>query len=896
MAGCLAVVRASADPFVGFLYPAGVQAGKTVRVLVGGQGLDGVDRGWASGEGVRVVKVEHVPRTANVLGEGQREWLGKWLRNLEDGVKARPPLPKDEVLRSWSRNPWWETLDKLDPLSLSIVARNYYSPRPDPLQAAPAIAERLILTVTADATAKPGLRSLLLHSGSGAGAPHPFFVSVEPRVAEPLYEAPPRDGKRKLRAEPSASPTPVVLDGQIRPGETDVFRLALAGGTRLQCLLTGRELVPYLGDAVPGFFNPVLRLTDEEGHELAFADDFLFLPDPVLVCDIPKTGTYRLEVRDNLYRGRDDFVYAVSCFADGRPLPTPQERAFVCRPGPAAYGSREECVPCPGAKVSFDFEVEKPGTWVFDLFARRIGSPLDGVLRLYGPMTGWLWKDGPLLATWDDVTNKLYVGSVPQAECDPSGTWEFAEPGDYRLVVEDRVDGGGEAYGFVLDIAPCEPDFEIYALKSSLVFRPGRDVKARFTVKIVRRNGFEGAITVMGNDVLTVERGAVSAREEQAEIVVRLTHPERRGVTMTRLTAVAERGDRSLMTHPVVPGNEVEQAFAYTHVLPASDLFVIAREPPVASKEPPTWTDMPYDGFLPRRVIYPSVDVSAFKTDFVVGMDAAATTDVSIVKAPADAADAVLAAKFASSAAHARKRDRGVFAAEPKGAGGESAAARSVLAGCGGMVTANLDYAEGDERRVRIFARALGLPHDNDVLLYVPSAKGNPLSGSVGAAARRLRDGGFSFDFASDRTLAAALRSRNYRAVYVPKTRTPMAAVTRKLLDEAAKGQGQTVVSEGASAKEDAKRLAKAARAERFPKGLRFARFGRQWGEGWYFVHNPTAAKVSGEVNFKMRGKVRSAYGMDVRTGKVEPLPTGKKGGFVLSLESGGSAWIRVTH
>ena len=871
-----------------------MQAGTKVRVVVGGQGLGGDIFGWVSGEGVSIVGIERVPNFTRAPGDGQRVWLEKWLRDLEDGVTAMPTLPKDETLRNWPRNRWWESLDKLDALSLAMVKRDHFLPRPDPLQAAPAIAERLILTVVTEANAAPGLRQLILYNNNAASAPQPFFVTKEPHVLEPLYEAPPRKGKRPPARSPVVVRTPVVLDGQVLPGETDVFRLALNGGDRLTCLLTGRELVPYLGDAVPGFFNPVLRLTDADGRELAFADDYHYLPDPILTCEIEKTGMYLLEVRDNLYRGRDDFVYSVTCLTGDCKLPTPQERAFLCRPRPEARGERSEEIPSRGGSVSFDFEVEKPGRMEFELFARRLGSPLDGVLRLYGPLTGLFRREGPLLATWDDVTNGLYVGSVPQAECDPVGSWDFKEPGDYRIAVTDRVGGGGVNYDFTLDIRSPEPDFEIYAVKPSLVVRPWKDAKTRFKVKVVRRNGLDGAIMVQGNEDFQVVEGTVPAGTNEMEVVLQPTRRDWTGMKRTRFVAVAETASGKSVRHPVGPGVEVEQAFAYTHVLPTTDFFMFMMPSYARPKDPPEWIDMPYDSFLPRRVIHPSADQTPFKTDYRAALDALAKVDVSLTKLPGDAGDGVLAVKFASSAAYARKRHRGVFAVTEKPVRPVEAA-RAVLAGCTGAVRPTLEFADLGENVVRTLARAMALPPDNDVLLYVPNGPGNPLSGPLGAAARRLRDNGWCFDYVTDQTLTNAPLGNVYRTVYVPLTQTPLPDGTRQLLDMAAQRRGCVVIFAKATAKGENKQLAKKARREQLPKGLRFARYGRMGGEGWYFVHNPTAAPVSGEARFNVRGGAKVAYLMDVKSGAVRPLSKASSGKFALALDAGASAWIRVT-
>lgn len=883
-----------ADPYVGYCYPAGAGTGCKVRVVVGGQGLGRVKRGWVSGEGVEIVAVEHVPGFTRAPGDGQRAWLGAWLRRLEDGVATMPELPKDETLRTWPRNRWWERLDKLDALSRSIVARDHYEPRPDPLQAAPALSERLILDVAVGEGATPGLRQLILFDENGASFPHPFFVTSEPHEAEPLYEAPPRKGRPRVPRAVAPLCPPVVLDGQILPGETDVFRLSLTGGTQLACLLTGRELTPYLGDAVPGFFNPVLRLTDENGKELAFADDYSFLPDPALTCRIERTGVYRLEVRDNLYRGRDDFVYSVVCTDDGGRLPTPQERAFVCQVKPSVRGDRSEVIPCPGARVSFDFEVEEPGDWTFDLFARRIGSPLDGVMKLYGPMKGWLWKDGPLLATWDDVTNGLYVGGIPQAECDPSGSWRFTEPGDYRIVVEDRVGGGGSDYGFTLDIAPLKPDFEIYALRPAFVLRRS-EYKARFKVKVVRRNGFSGAVTVLGGADFTVERGTVPADASEAEVVVVPTRRDWCGVKCARLTAVAEDGSGGLLSRPVIPAREMEQAFAYTHLVPTTDFLFVMTPDYLGSADEPTWIDMPYDEFLPRRIIYPTVDHSKWKTASVAAYDAVIDKGVALAPVPRDCGDGVLAVKLISSAAEVSKRRMGAFAVVAESDRGERAAVRSVLAGLKGLVTPKLEYASVDACQTRILARAMAEQTDNDIHLYVPQGTGNPLAGSVGATARRLRDGGWCFDFITDVALTNVPDWRIHRTVYLPRMQKPIPKDVRARLDDLVKRKGLVIVDERSAGTKWEQALAKKARRELVPKGLRFVRFGTEGGKGWYFVHNPSSVRLSGVWRFRIRGGAKRAFLMDVRTGRIERLKSAEDGGFTLSMASGASAWILVT-
>jgi len=63
---------------------------------------------------------------------------------------------------------------------------------------------------------------------------------------------------------------------------------------------------------VPGWFQATLALQDAKGKELAFDDDYRFHPDPVLHYKIPSEGEYVIEVRDAIYRGREDFVYRIA--------------------------------------------------------------------------------------------------------------------------------------------------------------------------------------------------------------------------------------------------------------------------------------------------------------------------------------------------------------------------------------------------------------------------------------------------------------------------------------------------------------------------------------------------------------------------------------------------------
>ena len=124
----------------------------------------------------------------------------------------------------------------------------------------------------------------------------------------------PRDRAQRQDARHGRSATqlPVVVNGQIMPGDVDRFSFKARKGTRLVLAASARELIPYLADAVPGWFQAVLALYDSKGNEVAYADAFGFRQDPVIYYEVPEDGEYVVEIHDSIYRGREDFVYRIT--------------------------------------------------------------------------------------------------------------------------------------------------------------------------------------------------------------------------------------------------------------------------------------------------------------------------------------------------------------------------------------------------------------------------------------------------------------------------------------------------------------------------------------------------------------------------------------------------------
>jgi hypothetical protein len=288
----LARAQQQKPPHVGYVYPAGGKIGKTATVIVGGQFLDEDGSVRITGCGVHAKVVSCVkPLSQKQISE---------LREKADELRKKP---KDAVIAK-------ELIEIGRKLA---AARNLMNP---------GISEKAMVEIKIDADAELGMRELRFETGNGLSNPLVFevgpyneFEEIEkPGEEQPL--GPPAPKKKEPAAKSDDAEIkvtlPCTLNGQIMPGDVDRFRFHARKGQRIVAEVSARELIPYLADAVPGWFQAAAAIYDSNGNELAYDDHFRFRPDPVLSCKIPHDGVYVLEIRDSLYRGREDFVYRVA--------------------------------------------------------------------------------------------------------------------------------------------------------------------------------------------------------------------------------------------------------------------------------------------------------------------------------------------------------------------------------------------------------------------------------------------------------------------------------------------------------------------------------------------------------------------------------------------------------
>ena len=196
----------------------------------------------------------------------------------------------------------------------------------------PAIGDTVTVRVTLAADAEPGQRRT--PRGNAAG-----HLQSDPLLRRPAARIPEAGDGRRPGSAGDCGPRPIPARSRrtsrcrpwstgrsfpatrtrcgssptaSRPATADRYRFEARKGQQLVIAAAARELIPYLADAVPGWFQATLALYDAKGREVAYDDDYRFHPDPVLFFKVPEDGQYVVEIKDAIYRGRPDFVYRIT--------------------------------------------------------------------------------------------------------------------------------------------------------------------------------------------------------------------------------------------------------------------------------------------------------------------------------------------------------------------------------------------------------------------------------------------------------------------------------------------------------------------------------------------------------------------------------------------------------
>jgi hypothetical protein len=378
--------------------------------------------------------------------------------------------------------------------------------------------------VAIEPNALAGLRHWRLWTSQGATPAMKFVVGDLPEMVEDEIDGDP---------VPVAVKLPITINGRIFPrADVDVWSFQARKG---QTIL-GEVDAARLGSPL----QARLEVRDSDGRALAENAPRLG-PDPAVRFTAPADGTYQVRVHDIRFQGGQAFVYRLTITADphvdrfyplgGRrgstvnldlagqnlpkaPVPValpavpntewayqfdfggkksnrillelddlpehleaePNDRPNQAKPValPAVFNGR---IDTPGDIDCFSWTAKKGETYVFDLRAARLGSPLDGVL------------------TVRDAAGKQ-LARAEAAPLDPTLTFTVSADGTYCVEVRDRFRsrGGPEfAYRLRADRPPA-PDFRL-SLQADVVTLP-RKGQAVLKVTAKRIGGFKEPIAL----------------------------------------------------------------------------------------------------------------------------------------------------------------------------------------------------------------------------------------------------------------------------------------------------------------------------------------------------------------------------------------------------------------
>lgn len=620
-------------PHIGYVYPGGGQQGTKFQVWVGGQHLHGANAARITGAGVQGKVIEHI----RPLNQGAFKMIQKRMQDLVAKKKEDPAA--------------WTTADEKQVADLRAQMTTFYI-RPSSV---PALVESVLLEVNVAQDAAPGKRELRLQTELGLTNPLVFEIGQLREHTEPsersLAVAESRNGARRRRLpqgteKPAPGTAPVInspntsvaitlpatLNGQILPGDIDRYRFHARQGQKLVVAVNARGLIPYLSDTVPGWFQAAVTLFDAAGKQVACDDHFRFRPDPVLHCEIPKDGDYVLEIRDSLYRGREDFVYRVAIgelphvtgiFPLGGRAGTKTALALtgwnltatnltitantpgvqsVCARNGAFLSNRlsfavdalPECLetepnndPASAQRVTLPIIVngrmDRPGDVdvfciagragqqvVAEVKARRLDSPLDSALKLTD-------ATGKQIAFNDDYEDKGAGLTTHHADARLSAT--LPADGLYYLYLLNQQDKGGADFGYRLHLHAPQPDFELRVVPSAINAPAGTTVP--ITVQVLRRDDFTGDIALALQDAppgFKLSGTRVPAGQDIVRVTLTIPSDAPAAPRSLRVIGRATIQQREVI-HQAVPADDLMQAFTYRHVVPAEEALVCVLGP-----------------------------------------------------------------------------------------------------------------------------------------------------------------------------------------------------------------------------------------------------------------------------------------------------------------------------
>ena len=181
-----------------------------------------------------------------------------------------------------------------------------------------------------------------------------------------------------------------------------------------------------------------------------------------------------------------------------------------------------------GSRDYYRFHIDKKQAVALDLWSRRLGTPMDSELVLYN-------AKGDVIHTDDDSRGR---DSRIEAQL---------EPGDYTIRVRDVDDRGGPAFPYRLALAQTQPRLRVRALPDAPVMARGGSIK--LDIHIEREDGFDGEVTVTADKLptgITADAITIPKDKQDGQMTLNATAAASPGPVSLTLVGTGKAGSRTL--------------------------------------------------------------------------------------------------------------------------------------------------------------------------------------------------------------------------------------------------------------------------------------------------------------------------------------------------------------
>ena len=437
-------------------------------------------------------------------------------------------------------------------------------------------ADQTVFAVTIPPTTPVGIHGMRILTDKGVSPLRLVMVDDLPNLNSP--------GNNTAAATAFALPGPSGVDGAVANQALQYFKFSATENQRLAFEVLARRIGSPL--------DPMLRLLDARGRELAFSDDAPGLSgDSQFEFTFKSTGEYLLELRDIRFQGGayrlrvGDFpcVNTTYPLAVQRGATTPVTFAGV---GTAPAETISVTVPSDPALTAIPVSIKRAGGqssgFALATVADRpqyleqepntkpeeanrvdLSQDLNGRLETRGDIDRFVFagkKDQALVFTGiartqgspADLNLKLLNKDGGQiAQVDDTGTSEgvlvakIPADGDYTLVIEDIAKRGGSNFSYRIAISPAAQPFTLAVSSDTANVPVGGAIALTVTAA---RNGYNGPIelSVQGMPAgMTASRSVIGAGRNDAALTVHAA-PDQAAAVLHGLKVVGTGGDAAI--------------------------------------------------------------------------------------------------------------------------------------------------------------------------------------------------------------------------------------------------------------------------------------------------------------------------------------------------------------